>query len=112
MRSRPLRVELVAGVVEHVVGLGREPDQHLSGALRSAEVDEEVVGLLEDDRRDVGALLDLVVGRVGRSEVGDRRSHDDHVELARSRHDRGLHVGRARDANDLDARRAPGGRRS
>ena len=54
MRSRLLALELLAGVGQHVVGLGGEPDQDLTGGLVRAEVDEEVVGGLELDVRRAG----------------------------------------------------------
>ena len=47
MRSRFLRVQLAARVVDHVVGLGGEAHDDLTGPLGVTEIDEEVVRRLE-----------------------------------------------------------------
>ena len=66
-----LGCELLGGVLHEVVGLGREPDEHLTRRLVATEVDEEVVGGLEHDLGDAVVLLELAVGR--RLRVGSRR---------------------------------------
>ena len=105
-----LGAQLVGRVLEQVVGLGREPDEHLARGLVAPEVDEEVVGGLEHDLRDPLVLLELAVRWLLRPEVGDRRRHHDDVLRRGPGEHRVLHLRRGLHAHDLDAAAARAGR--
>ena len=79
MRSTRLAASFAAACSPHALGLGREADDDLAGALARAERGEDVDGRLEHDLGDAVALLQLLGGdRLG-PEVGDRRGHDHRV---------------------------------
>ena len=105
------RAACSAALLDEVVGLGREADQHLARALVAPEVDEDVVGGLEHDLGDAVVLLELAVRRRLGPEVGDRRRHHDRRRRRRRRASTASCISAAvSTAHDLDARRAPGGR--
>ena len=99
-----LAPELALGVLAERLGLGREPDQRLTRALRRSEASQDVGGRLEDDLGRPAFLLDLVVDRGLRPEVRDGRGHDDDIRRRRAGQDGGLHLGGSLDRDDLGTR--------
>ena len=112
IRSSCLRSSFDAGVRLEVVGLGREADERLPGRLVGTQPGEDVGGRLEHDLGRAVVLLELVIGRIDRTEVGHRRRHHDDVAGRGEPLELGLHLGRGLDTHDLDAdRRRPVDRR-
>ena len=95
-----LRGELRARVLEHVLGLGREPDEQRRAPLALlAELGEQIGIRDELDRRlrTELAALELFFRFARGPVVGDRRGHHDHVGTLRRVAERALQLRRALD---------------
>ena len=88
-----LGAELRLGVGEEIARLGGEPDEHLPRTLGGAEPGQDVRRLLQDDLRHAVALLELAIGGLLRTEVGDGGGHDDDGGVAALLLDRRLQLG-------------------
>ena len=109
--------QLGAAVVEDVAVSSpvsaAKPTMHLAGSARGDQLGQHVrvLGQLDRRRRAVG-LLDLVVGRRRRAEVGDGGGHHDDVGVLGGLVHRVAQLVALTDADDVDAGRVGQARRS
>ena len=79
IRSTPLAASLAVRPLGHLLGLRREPDQHLARPPAPAQLGEDVRRRLEDQVGHAVGLVQLGLGGHLGAEVGHRGGHDHHV---------------------------------
>src|SRR5262245_22270578 len=89
---------------QNVLGLGCKPNQHGSiphAAAKAPKVAQDIRRPLQDDGQCLGVFRHFLRHSLGRRVVGDRRSHDDYVNLARAIKHRGVHLRSAPHTDNL-----------